>query len=55
MVARRISVAVLIIVLAGMSSLSSLASVSPARRPLSTSDVDAITTLVRLENTRTLD
>src|SRR5262245_23236877 len=51
MVAKRIA-AVLIVVIAEMSWLSSQ---TPARRPLSTADVDAITTLVRLEDTRTLD
>jgi HEAT repeat protein/cyclophilin family peptidyl-prolyl cis-trans isomerase len=51
MVARRIA-AVLIVVIAEMSWLSSQ---TPARRPLSQADVDAITTLVRLEDTRTLD
>ncbi|HYM24206.1 MAG TPA: HEAT repeat domain-containing protein [Vicinamibacterales bacterium] len=44
--------AVLIVVIAGVSSLSSQ---TPARRPLSKTDVDAITTLLRLEDTRTLD
>ena len=44
--------AVLIVVIAGVSSLSSQ---TPARRPLSRTDVDAITTLLRLEDTRTLD
>src|SRR5262245_55315867 len=51
MTARRIA-AILIVVIAEMSWLSSQ---TPARRPLSKTDVDAITTLVRLEDTRTLD
>ena len=50
MVARRI--AAVLVVIAAMSALSSQA---PARRPLSNADVDDITTLVRLEDTRTLD
>lgn len=51
MVDKRIA-AVLIAVIA---DISMLASQTPSRRPLSTVDVDAITTLVRLEDTRTLD
>jgi HEAT repeat protein/cyclophilin family peptidyl-prolyl cis-trans isomerase len=51
---RRIA-AVVIVVIAAMSELSSLLGQTPARRPLSNADVDAITTLVRLEDTRTFD
>jgi HEAT repeat protein/cyclophilin family peptidyl-prolyl cis-trans isomerase len=51
MVGKRIGL-VLILALAELSRLSSQAL---APRPLSTADVDAITTLVRLEDTRTLD
>src|SRR5258706_8060962 len=51
MVTRRIA-AILIVVIGEISWLSSQ---TPARRPLSRADVDAITTLVRLEDPRTLD
>src|SRR5262245_23971404 len=51
MLTKRIG-AVLILVIAAMSWLSSQ---TPARRTLSKADVEAITTLVRLEDTRTLD
>ena len=49
--AKRIA-AVLIVVVAETSWLSSQ---TPSRRPLSAADGEAITTLVRLEDTRTLD
>lgn len=51
MVAQRIA-AVLIVLIAEVPSLSSQ---TPARPALSKTDVDAITTLVKLEDTRTLD
>src|SRR5262245_15436197 len=51
MVSKRIAV-VLLVVIAEICGLSAQA---PARRALSKEDVDAITTLVRLEDTRTLD
>src|SRR5262245_4537639 len=51
MVAKRIAL-VLIVVFAEISWLSSQ---TPSRRPLSTADAGDITTLVRLEDTRTLD
>src|SRR5262245_31580110 len=51
MVTKRIA-AVLFVVMADLSILSSQ---TAARPPLSTAEVDAITTLLRLEDTRTLD
>src|SRR5580765_8106348 len=60
MLVRRIAAVLIVIISPGVpppaaSEMSALSSQTPARRPLTKSDVDAITTMVRLEDTRTLD